>query len=130
MSLRSNNNVVFNCTFHVVWCPKYRRKALTEAVAERLEEILREACAETNAIIEEMEIMPDHVHLLVDVDPQFGVGRLVKCLKGRSARALRSEFPWLRSRIPSLWTSSCFVSTTGGATLDVIKRYIDGQARS
>ena len=56
----------------------------------------------------------DHVHLVVEVDPQFGVHRLVKAIKGRSSRVLREEFSWLRSRLPSLWTNSYFVATVGG----------------
>ena len=71
--------------------------------------------------------MPDHVHLLVEVDPQFGVHRLVKAIKGRSSRVLREEFSWLRSRLPSLWTNSYFVATVGGAPLSVIKRYVETQ---
>ena len=71
--------------------------------------------------------MPDHVHLLVEVDPQFGIHRLVRLLKGRSSRILRQEFPWLKSRLPTLWTNSYFVSTVGGAPLAGIKQYIENQ---
>ena len=71
--------------------------------------------------------MPDHVHLLCEVDPQFGVDRLVKRLRGRSSRLLRQEFPWLKSRLPTLWTNSYFVATVGGAPLSVIKQYIENQ---
>lgn len=74
-----------------------------------------------------MEVMPDHVHLLVECDPQFGIHRLVKAIKGRSSRLLRQEFPQLRRRIPTLWTNSYFVSTVGGAPLAVVKRYIENQ---
>lgn len=69
--------------------------------------------------------MPDHVHLLIAVDPQFGIHRMVKLIKGRSSRLLRQEFPWLKSRLPTLWTNSYFVSTVGGAPLAVIKQYIE-----
>lgn len=75
----------------------------------------------------EMEIMPDHVHLLMEVDPQFGIHKAVKQIKGRTSRILRQEFSWLRSRLPSLWTNSYFVSTVGGAPLSVIKQYIENQ---
>jgi len=74
-----------------------------------------------------MEIMPDHVHLLVECDPTFGINRLIRSIKGRSSRVLRTEFPHLRSRIPCLWTNSYFVSTVGGAPLAVIKNYIANQ---
>lgn len=74
-----------------------------------------------------MEVMPDHVHMLVEVDPQFGIHRLMKRLKGGSSRYLRQEFPYLRSRPPTPWTNSYFVSTGGGAPLSVIKQYVENQ---
>lgn len=124
---KSNNNVVYSCKYHVVWCPKYRRNVLIDGVDERLKSILLEVAVETNSDVIEMEIMPDHVHLLVECDPQFGINKLIRMMKGRSSRYLRSEFPWLKSRIPSLWTNSYFVSTVGGTTLDVVKQYIENQ---
>ncbi len=74
-----------------------------------------------------METTPDHVHLLVEVDPQFGIHKLVKPIKGRSSRLLRQEFPWLRSRLPTLWTNSYFVATVVGASLSVITRDVENQ---
>lgn len=78
----------------------------------------------------EVEIMPDHVHLLVDVDPQFGVHRLIKNIKGRSSRILRQEFKFLTTKLPTLWTNSYFVSTVGGAPLAIVKQYIESQKTS
>lgn len=124
---KSNNNVVFSCKYHVVWCPKYRRDVLVNGADTRLKEIIQQVCAETESEILEMEVMPDHVHLLVEVDPQFGVHRLIKLIKGRSSRLLRQEFRWCRTRLPSLWTNSYFVSTVGGAPLEIIKQYIEQQ---
>lgn len=98
-----------------------------DEVAVRLKELIKETCTELNVDIIEMEIMPDHVHLLLEVDPQFGIHRAVKAIKGRSSRILRSEFSSLCSRLPSLWTNSYFVSTVGGAPLSVIKQYIENQ---
>jgi putative transposase len=100
---------------------------LIEAIAERLEQILRQTTAKYRAEIIALEIMPDHVHLLVEVDPQFGIHRLVKNLKGVSSHVLRKEFASLRSRLPTLWTNSYFVSTVGGAPLSVIKQYVENQ---
>jgi len=93
----------------------------------RLKELIIEICTKLNVEIIEMEIMPDHVHLLIEVDPQFGVHKAVKRIKGCSSRILRQEFSWLKSRIPTLWTNSYFVSTVGGAPLSVIKQYIENQ---
>lgn len=124
---KSNNNVVYSCKYHVIWCPKYRRDVLKDGADVRLKEIIQEVCSECGAEVLEMEIMPDHVHLLVEVDPQYGIAKLVKNIKGRSSRILRQEFRWCRTRIPTLWTNSWFVSTIGGAPLEVVKQYIDQQ---
>ena len=125
--MRSNRNVSFDCKFHIVFCPKYRRKVLVNGIDVRLKEIIAQICEERAAIVIESEIMPAHVHLLVEADPQFGIHRLVKLIKGRSSRLLRQEFPQLRSRLPTLWTNSYFVATVGGAPLATIKRYIENQ---
>ena len=102
---------------------------LTDGVDIRLKELIQETCESLNVEIIDMEIMPDHVHLLIEVDPQYGIHKAVKHIKGYgySSKVLRSEFPWLRSRLPSLWTNSYFVSTVGGTPLEVIKQYIENQ---
>jgi len=127
VKFKSNNNITYSCKYHVVWCPKYRRKVLIEGVDTRLKEILQEVCTEFKAELIEMEVMPDHVHLLVECDPQFGIAKLIRYMKGRSSRLLRQEFDWLKSRLPTLWTNSYFVSTVGGAPISVIKQYIENQ---
>jgi len=129
MEYKSNLNVVYSCKYHVVWCPKYRRAVLVDGVELRLKEILCDVIAETRSEMIGIEIMPDHVHMLVEVDPQFGIHRFVKLAKGRSSRILRQEFPWLRSRLPTLWTNSYFASTVGGSPLAVVKQYIENQKR-
>ncbi|MCW2561376.1 MAG: transposase IS200-family protein [Mycobacterium sp.] len=91
----------------------------------RLKEIIAEVITEQGAWLIEMETMADHVGLLVEVDPQFGIHKLVKAIKGRSSRVLREEFPWLTSKLPSLWANSYFAATVGGAPLSVIKRYVE-----
>jgi len=130
MNYKSNKNVVYSCKYHVVWCPKYRRKVLVEEISERLKELIVQRCAEIRAEIIEMEIMPDHVHLLIEVDPQYGINQAVRSIKGFSSHTLRKEFPMLKTRLPTLWTNSYFVSTVGGAPLDVVKQYIENQERS
>ncbi|AFY86381.1 IS200/IS605 family transposase [Chroococcidiopsis thermalis] len=124
---KSNKNIVYSCKYHIIWCPKYRRRVLKDGVDTRLKEILLSIAKEIMVEILEMEIMPDHVHLLVDIDPQFGVHKAVKRFKGASSRYLRQEFPHLKSRLPTLWTNSYFVATVGGAPLNVIKQYIQNQ---
>jgi putative transposase len=127
VAFKSNKNIVYSCKYHVVWCPKYRRKVLIDGVDARLKEILYEVVGETSGEILELEVMPDHVHVLVEIDPQYGIAKLVRNMKGRSSRLLRQEFPWLKSRIPTLWTNSYFLSTVGGAPISVVKQYIENQ---
>lgn len=124
---RSNNNIVFSCKYHVVFCPKYRREVLLGGVDDRFKALVKELEKELDFSVIEQEVMPDHVHLLIDCDPQFGIHRIVKRIKGRTSKILRDEFPWLRRRLPSLWTNSYFVSTVGGAPISVVKQYIESQ---
>ena len=106
-----SNNVVCSCKYHVVWCPKYRRKVLVNGVDIRLKALIEKVCSECRIEIIGMEIMPDHVHLLMEVDPQFGIHKAVKQIKGRTSRVLRQEFSWLTTCLPTLWTNSYIVST-------------------
>ena len=119
--------MVFLCTYHVIFCPKYRRKVLVDGVDERLKQILQDVARETGTEIVELEVMPDHVHMLLSIDPQMGIRHVLKMMKGRSSHTLREEFPWLKTRLPTLWTNSYFVATVGGAPLSVIKQYIEAQ---
>jgi putative transposase len=126
-TMRSNNNVVSICRHHVVFCPKYRRKVLTPPIDARLKTILNEQIERWGQELIELEVMPDHVHLLGGGDPQFGIHRLVKMLTGYSSHALREGFPALKRRLPSLWTNSYFVATVGGVTLETLERYVQNQ---
>ena len=110
---KSHNNVVYSCKYHVVWCPKYRRSVLLHGVDARLKEIIQSVCSESDAEILALEVMPEHVHLLVEVDPQCGIHRLVRAIKGRS------------SRLPTLWTTAYFVSTVGGAPLEDVNAAVN-----
>ena len=124
---KSNKNIVFSCIYHVVWVTKYRKKYLGGDIEKRLKEICLEVSEELNFDIVEMECERDHIHLLIDVDPQFGVHKAVKRMKGRSSRVLRQEFAILRQRLPTLWTNSYFVCSVGGAPMSVIKQYVANQ---
>jgi putative transposase len=125
--VKSNANIVFNCHYHVVWCPKYRRKVLVSPIDERLKVLIAECVSKWEQDFIQVEVMPDHVHLLVGCDPQFGIHRLVKFVKGATAHQLRQEFPVLKKKLPSLWTNSYYVGTTGGVTIETVKRYVESQ---
>ena len=130
MNARSNKNIIYSCKYRLVWCPKYRRKVLVGLVANRFKEILSHVAIEKKVSLIEVEVMPDHVHLLVEVDPQYGIHKFVKNVKGTTSRLLRREFRFLTTKLPTLWTNSYFVSTVGGAPLKTIKKYIESQKRS
>jgi putative transposase len=89
--------------------------------------LLRQRADKYLAEIIALQILPDPVPVLVEVDPQLGIHRLVKQLKAASSHALRREFRTLRSRLATLWTNSYFVSTVGGAPLAVIQQYVAKQ---
>lgn len=130
MKYKNIQNIVYSCKYHVVFCPKYRRKVLVGEIETRLKELVRETCAQLNVDLLDMEVMPDHVHLLLEVDPQLGIHKAVKFIKGKSSHVLRSEFKSLTTRLPTLWTNSYFVSTVGGAPLSIVKEYIQSQETS
>lgn len=125
MQYRSTSKSVFSVKYHVIWCPKYRRRVLVGHVERRLKEIAQ-VVAEFGGVVIGVETMPDHVHLLVEVPPQVASSRLVQILKGRSSRLLRTEFPHL-ARMRCLWSPSWFISTVGGAPLEVVRRYVENQ---
>lgn len=123
MQYRSTRKSVFSVKYHVIWCPKYRRDVLRGPIQTRLKQIIDEVVDEFGGMAIEVETMPDHVHLLVELPPQVAVSKLVQILKGRSSRRLRQEFAHL-ARMKCLWSPSWFVSTLGGAPLEVVKRYV------
>ncbi|AFZ35473.1 transposase IS200-family protein [Stanieria cyanosphaera PCC 7437] len=128
---KTNKNIVFCCNYHVVWVTKYRRPVLTEEIQIPLKELLTQIAKEIKVEILEMEVGEmNHVHLAISLDPQYGVHRAVKRFKGATSRYLRQEFPHLTQRLPTLWTNSYFVCTTGGAPLEKIKEYVRNQKRS
>jgi len=128
---KSNNNIVYISKYHVIWCVKYRRQLLVGKVEQRLKEILHSFVKEVTSFeIIALETDKDHVHLLCSIDPQYGINKLVKLLKGKSSFILRSEFPELRTKLPTLWTNSYFVATNGGAPIATMKAYIENQQTS
>ena len=129
--IESDATIVFDCKYHVVFCPKYRRKVFVGAIEARLKEIVRSMCAEMDVQMIEMEVMPDHVHLLLAaVDPQFGIHRVVKTIRaGRRGCCVRNSRPSDQTSDAD-GANSYFVAKTGGAPLAVIKRYSKGRRKS
>jgi len=118
---------VYDLGLHVVWCPKYRRRVLGGPVGVRLRELIDVKAAEHGWRIVACEIMPDHVHLFVKTRPKDSPSYVANQLKGFTSRRLREEFPYLRSRLPTLWSRSFFVASVGAVSAATVQRYIDTQ---
>ena len=124
---KKSQTAVYNLSYHLIWCPKYRRKVLTGAVAERLEALIVQKVRELDCSVEELEIMPDHVHLFIKAAPNHAPQWIVGQVKGFSARILREEYPELKSKLPSLWTRSYYVESVGDISEETIRQYIADQ---
>lgn len=125
----TSKHCVYNISYHLIWCPKYRRPVLKDGIDTRLKELLIEKAYELDVKIESMEVLPDHVHLFVKSNPILPIHHIVNQFKGYSSRILRSEFPYLKSRLPSLWTHSYYCETIGHISEDTIRKYIEDQKR-
>lgn len=125
-----HKGVVFFLRYHFVWCPKYRRPVLVDQIAKDLEVLLRERAEQLQVTIEALEIMPDHVHLFVDVDPTEAPQRLANQFKGYTSRILRQRYPALKSRLPNLWSRSYYVGSIGHVSDKTVLQYIEAQKRS
>ena len=126
-NLKHNTTSVVNISYHIIWCPKYRRKVLVDGVDARLKEVLVQIAEESGCTIETMEVMPDHIHIFLKGTPTIPIHLIVKNLKGKSSRILRTEFPHLKRRLPCLWTRSYYCETIGCINEETIKRYIENQ---
>lgn len=127
---KQTRHAVYNINYHLVFCPKYRRPVLAGNVGIRLTELLKQYTQELGGEVLELVVMPDHVHLFVSFPPTIAIAQIMHKLKGASAHQLREEFPHLKSRLPSLWTTSYYIGTAGHVSATTIKRYIDEQRRS
>jgi putative transposase len=124
---KSGKHVVFNLGYHIIWCPKYRKPVLIGDVKQRLKELLLKKAEEEEWEIIEMEVMPDHVHVFIKVKPSDAPITIASRLKGYTSFILRSEFPKLKSSLPTLWTRSFFVESVGCISEETIKKYIINQ---
>jgi len=122
-----NAGAVFSLKYHLVWCPKYRRKVLVGDVEARLKNVLLATAAQYGVLIEAMKVMPDQVHLFVSADPTRCIAEIVNRLKGASSRILREEFAHLKSRLPTLWSRSYYAGTVGHVSESTVKKYIEKQ---
>lgn len=121
---------VYNLAYHIIWCPKYRRKVLVDNVEKRLKELIHEKANELKCKIETLEVMPDHVHIFIKTPPTIGVHFLIQQLKGSTARKLRQEFHSLKTRLPNMGTRSYYVESVGHISENTVKKYIEEQKKT
>ena len=126
-SYKTDHSIVYRCQYHVICCPKFRRRILITPIDARLKELILEKQSAYGYEVLAMEVMPDHVHLLLDADPRIGIHKIVSQIKGWTSRAIGKEFPFVKRKLPSLWTRSKFIATVGTVSLDVAKQYISNQ---
>jgi len=119
----------YRLMIHIVWLPKYRKRVLKGVLAKRIEELLRE-CADVNRWnIEELNIQPDHVYMVLQFRPDIAVSKVVQLFKGKSSKIIRQEFPGLEEVYwgDSFWADGFFAETVGSVSLDAIKKYVSSQ---
>ena len=123
----SSNTCITNLEYHIIWCPKYRKKILTNGIDETLKVLLKEKANELNCVIHTMEVMPDHVHLFVKTPATIGVHFLIQQLKGYTSRKLREMYPEIKRKLPCMWTRSYYAESVGHISEESIKKYIEEQ---
>ena len=122
-----SNKAIYNVGYHLIWCPKYRRKVLIAPIDEELKKLLLIKAKEIHVEISAMEIMPDHVHLFIKASPTAAPHWIVQQLKGYTSRMLRQKYSCLKSRLPTLWTRSYYCESVGHISESTIRRYIEEQ---
>lgn len=129
-TVRKGSHSVFSIHLHFVFVTKYRRKVLTAAILDRMQEVFAHVCIKTKSRLIEFSGEADHVYLLVDLHPDNNISAFAGSLKSASSRILRGSFSEHLAQFyskPVLWSSSYYVASTGGAPIEKIKAYINSQ---
>jgi putative transposase len=131
MELQRNRNSVYQIGYHLVWCTKYRKPLLVGEIANLVKTLFLKIASDNEFVIQEMEIMPDHVHLFITATPAHIIVDIVKALKGVSARFLFKEHPEVKQQLwgGHLWNASYYVGTVGHISEDTVKKYIESQSQ-
>ncbi|MGL5060760.1 MAG: IS200/IS605 family transposase [Microcoleus sp.] len=123
---RRTENSVSSINYHFIFVPKRRKAVLVNEVAARMQAIVFELVEEHGWHLIALEVMPDHVHLFINAPTHESAADIARWMKGRASKVLREEFPDLK-KLPTLWSPSYFVATTGQVSTETIKRYIENQ---
>lgn len=126
-SYKTTNTIVYDCKYHIIWCTKYRRKVLDTLIQDELKKAILALQSDLNFSVIEMEVMEDHIHLLLSASSAVAIDKLVGKIKGFTSHLLRDKYPQLKKRLPTLWTRSKFIATCGAVSLSVVQKYIEEQ---
>lgn len=127
------NSCAFNINYHIIFCPKYRKKVLQDEIKKDLDMIFKSIISSNDWKLIEMEIMPDHVHIFISAHPKNSPMEIVKKLKGISARLIFKKYPKFQKKEfwgRHLWSGGYYVGTAGIVTAEAILRYIQAQTNN
>lgn len=125
----AKESVIHDLQYYFVWCSKFRRPFLVDEVADRLRELFKEKGEELGILIEKIEINPDHVYLLVKASPVFAPHFIVQQLKTFTYRPLMNEFPFLKKKMPCLWTRAYYVENSNWISEKKVNEFIEAQEK-
>ena len=127
--LETNNHSVFSLNYHLVLVVKYRRKVIDDTISERLREIFQYIAPSYNITLKEWKHDVDHVHVLFSAHPKTELTKFLNAYKSASSRLIKKEYPGIREKLwkESFWSKSFCLITTGEATIEVIRKYIESQ---
>jgi len=131
MELDNNNHSVFSLNYHLVLVIKYRKQVLNDEISNRLKEIFEYISPKYNIALEEWEHDKDHLHVLFKAHPNSELSKFINAYKSASSRLIKKEFPSIKQKLwkEYFWSRSYCLLTTGGATIDVIRKYIENQGK-
>jgi putative transposase len=131
MQLDTNNHSVFMLHYHLIMCVKYRNKVIDDEISIRLKEIFVRIAPIYNITLEEWNHDVDHVHILFRGQPNTEISKFINAYKSASSRIIKKEFPMIRKSLwkEMFWSQSFCLLTTGEATVDIIRQYIQSQGK-
>lgn len=131
MELDSNNHSVFSLHYHLILVVKYRRKVISDEISNRLKEIFEYIQCNYNITLQEWNHDKDHVHVLMKAHPNTDISKFLNAYKSASSRLIKKEFPSIRNQLwkAYFWSRSYCLMTTGGAPIEIIRKYIETQGK-
>ncbi len=129
LELDSNAHSVFSLNYHLILVVKYRRRVIDDIISDRAKEIFEYICPKYNITLQEWNHDKDHVHILFKAHPNTGISKFINAYKSASSRLLKKEFPQIRQKLwkEYFWSQSFCLISTGGATIEIIRKYIESQ---